>query len=438
MGLRKQLEEALRKIEELEKQIEILKQDNVDLKDSIAKLNFTKEIPSFVKLNRKKRQKKPGQKEGHKGITRPIPNHVDEEVTLKFDRCPDCNTKLSRKPTEIKERYVEDIRPRRNYHVKKYKIHRSWCPKCKAIKSPKPIDVMPKCRFGLYFLLFVCFQKYGLSLTLNKIQKELWIYFGLKVSEGEISQTLTRAGRLFGHKFEELKERIKQSKYHCEDETGWRINGINYQLWAFIQEEIALFKIDKSRSHKVPKKIIGKDYCGTIGSDRFSAYNTLEEKTNCTFQKCWVHILRNTKKLASFYDKEGKYLHRRLKQIYKEAKEAEKKNDYEKVPLFIQKIEKLLKRKYEHQECKVFVRSIAVRHKYNLFRFVGNPEIKDNNNDVERALRHPVVMRKISGGNRSSNGARATEVMLSVIKTYQLQNKDFFKEGTNFLQNQFL
>lgn len=415
-------------------EIKELREENHKLKQRIEELEGkqkTHEVPSFVKPDRKAKSHKLGNLKGHNGYSRPLPDHVDEEINHKMNKCPDCSSKLG-KELGMRSRFVEDIILQQNYKVTKHNIPRHWCSNCKKIVEPKPKEVIPNFRFGLNLILFVCFQHFGLALTNNKIQLELFTYFGIKVSLGEISHIITKTGKIFGPKFEELKQKIRETSYHHEDETGWRKKGKNYWLWAFISEEVALFKVSKSRGHKVPKSIIGKDYDGTVSSDRYSAYNKLEEATSCTLQKCWVHILRESKKLAKAHN-EGKYIHRKLKAIFKEAKEYEKEQQFEKVPELIAKIEKVASRRYKHSEARKFIDSLAVRHKYNLFRFVGNEMIKADNNTAERAIRKAVIIRKISGGNRSYKGAIATERMLSFVQTCQLQNKDFFQEGKNYI-----
>jgi len=52
-----------------------------ELQSRLEKLeNQSSEPPSFVKPDKKKRRRKLGQKPGHKGYSRPIPDHFDEEV----------------------------------------------------------------------------------------------------------------------------------------------------------------------------------------------------------------------------------------------------------------------------------------------------------------------------------------------------------------------
>ena len=130
-------------IQNLEKRVSELEKENTKLRKQfeehlricpLVKKTKTVRIPVF-KPNRKTKQKRPGRKKGHKGVTRPLPDHVDETIKLKYNTCPDCNTKL--KTMETSTHIVEDIKTQKNYHNKKYKIQRHWYPKCKQTKSPK-------------------------------------------------------------------------------------------------------------------------------------------------------------------------------------------------------------------------------------------------------------------------------------------------------------
>jgi len=50
--------------------------------------------------------------------------------------------------------------------------------------------------------------------------------------------------------------------------------------------------------------------------DRHSAYRALAEKLGFLLQLCWSHILQDSKELARDFGKEGRYIHRKLKEIY--------------------------------------------------------------------------------------------------------------------------
>jgi transposase len=51
------------------------------------------------------------------------------------------------------------------------------------------------------------------------------------------------------------------------------------------------------------------------------------------------------------------------------------------------------------------------------------PGINPTNNDAERALRGPVILRRISGGTQSERGNRWIERILSITETCRRQGR---------------
>src|SRR3989344_1555520 len=143
----------------------------------------------------------------------------------------------------------------------------------------------------------------------------------------------------------------------------------------------------------------------------------LVKKSHCEQQICWSHILRDSKDLAEHY-REAKYIHKRLKNIYMKAKNGERKDK------LLGWIDLISSRSYKSSEVYKFVKSICRNHRDDLFRFVDNPEIDSTNNRAERGLRHAVVIRKISNGSRSKDGAEVTANLLSVLQTAKLQSNN--------------
>ena len=174
-------------------------------------------------------------------------------------------------------------------------------------------------------------------------------------------------------------------------------------------------------------KILGNQEGKTIIDDRFSAYNELAKVSGCEQQICWAHLLRNSKDLAKHY-REAKYIHKRMKYIYEKAKEGEKKEK------LLHWIDLIASRTYRSTEVFKFVKSVYRNHRESLFRFVNNPEIDSTNNRAERGLRHAVVIRKISNGSRSEDGAEITAKLLSVLQTMKLQEVNPFNGAMDLLQ----
>ena len=58
-----------------------------------------------------------------------------------------------------------------------------------------------------------------------------------------------------------------------------------------------------------------------------------------------------------------------------------------------------------------------LNHRNGLSVFVGQPRVPMDNNAAERALRGPVIGRRLSFGSDSHSGARFTALMYSVVGT---------------------
>ena len=79
-----------------------------------------------------------------------------------------------------------------------------------------------------------------------------------------------------------------------------------------------------------------------------------------------------------------------------------------------------------------------------LFTFVLDPQFESTNNRAERAVRHQVIKRKISGGTRSPKGSITQEVITSIFSTWTANNLNPITEcqklltqtnyATNFIQ----
>jgi len=59
-----------------------------------------------------------------------------------------------------------------------------------------------------------------------------------------------------------------------------------------------------------------------------------------------------------------------------------------------------------------------------LWTFARHPGVEPTNNAAERALRHAVIWRRISGGTDSVRGSRFVERMLTVVATSRQQGRN--------------
>ncbi len=402
------------------KQIRDLVKEIEKLKRQVEKLSGSKELPHFIKPNVDNAEpKKLGAKEGHEGVTRPTPEKVDEKKEVGMKRCP--RGHRIAKIKEKKKRIVEDIEIVRRTRVTEYELQGYWCKKCKKKVFPKIFEAMPGFRLGMNFCNYVCERKFGYRMTYNLIQKDLLENFGLKVSQGTLVNAVHAVSNLLGKKYELYKTLLREGKFVHIDETGWRVRGTNLWLWKFRSENTVVTVINWRRSHVVPEDVIGEDYEGIVVRDGYQAYNMLK----CKKQQCWAHILRHSKKACEKYpnSEEAKIFHTNIKSLHQNAKKVKKLKRNR--TLFENRLKRLTSKRFYNPELKK-LKKFLTRHFDELFLFLEE-NIESTNNAAERAIRNDVVIRKISGGNRSPAGRHDYEVISSVIQTCQMRNEDFSK-----------
>jgi hypothetical protein len=86
------------------------------------------------------------------------------------------------------------------------------------------------------------------------------------------------------------------------------------------------------------------------------------------------------------------------------------------------------------KNCKRFLKRLN-REKDMLFTFLEERGVDWNNNVAERAIRPSVVIRKITYGNQSTNGADVHKVLMSVSETCKLRAMNFYDYALNYLNS---
>lgn len=426
--LRFLLNEAQAQIGQLVREREALAEEVKELKQKPFKSN---------KKAKTKPTKKGGSPKKKKGKGRKRPEEVDySEFITAGDQCPECDNAFSGKGVQ-RERTIEDIEPIRPTIVTRYIIERRWCPKCRKYQENPISTALPRYRLGLHTMLFVVYQKVALGLSYPKIQRELALYFGLRVSITTLINMVAEMSQRFGPAYAQLIQTMRQQAIVHIDETTWPVDGKRHWLWIFINDMVTLYVLSRSRGSKVPKALLGTDFSGTIVTDFFSAYSPLEvEKA-----KCWAHLLRDSHDLTKGQpppDTERPQFHQQLHLLYLEmglALEQVEADPSLREKLHLQMREKLLafaNRDWTDPDC---LRLAARIHKYldDLLLWLLRPDLASDNNAAERGLRPAVVTRKTSFGSRSRRGAQAFARLLSLIRTWEAQGLNFFDTASSNL-----
>jgi transposase len=386
-----------------------------------------KRTEKFSKANtKKKRKKRPGQKLGHVGMTRPVPDHIDEVIEETLLECPDCHHALG-SPIDIEEQIQEDIIPA-HVRVRKYLRHVYGCEHCqKKIWAPYHPEHVPMGYLGANVLIQAAILKYHHCLPYRKIRELFQELAGLTVSPGGISQALARISHWLGVEKAELLEAIRGSPQLHVDETGWRLDGKKCWVWALVNDRLVYYQVNRSRARKVLKGLLGSGFNGTLISDFFSVYLNLPYR----MQKCLVHLLREFHD-CSKTDRTVEFVmaYRKIKRLIKDARNLRDRHDQIPSGEYARLRFRLEERLFEFTTAGYTNKNLQRLSKrftqswLDMFRFLKDPSLAWNNNLAERMIRPNVIYRNRSFGNRSDRGAEAHGTIMSLMQTLRLQGKN--------------
>lgn|SRR5208282_7063 len=396
--------------------------------------------PAFVKANVvDKAAKKPGRKAGHAAALRPMPAKIDvhETVAVPIDTlgqpcCPQCKSQLS--DVEHHQRYVEELVPQRVLTTC-YHTTSGWCPCCrKQVESrgenQPPAADLPHAQLGLNALATAMMLRVCYRLPFRQITRLYGDLPGLKISPGAIVKQIRRVGRWLEKQYHRLKLVIRAAGVVHADETGWRTNGHNGYLWTLTTADHTLYHVDRSRSGKVIADLLGQTF-GHGGQTLVSDFYSVYDQFDASQQKCLTHLLRELRdRIAQRPELADHAFFRRCKRLVQDMLKLKKRRGKLKAADYWRRVARVEKRLGELAQGSwndADADRLAARlRKYQtkLTTFLHKKAVDGTNNAAERAIRPAVVMRKITGGSRSPEGARAWAILASVMRTAQQQGRE--------------
>jgi len=416
---------AERRIKELEKENKRLKQRIAELEDKNDRLRFGR-----FKSNIKKEEKggkKPGAPIGHKGISRRRPEKIDEYVDIYPKVCRGCGNGDIKVYSAHEKRILEDI----DIRVKRIcmNMHYGYCPRCKRSLYAGGEGVLPKILLGQNARAIAVALRYS-GLSFGKVRSIFEEIFGIKLSRTTLFEFETEMAERGKQIYELIRHSLCKSPALYIDEEGLRVDGINHWLWCLTNNNFVLYHIDRHRSGDVVKDFLGKDYKGVVISDFYSAYNKLSARAK---HAGIVHLLRDIREIEGKKDlgNEDKLFCKELKDTFKKGMDLWKRFRATEIgidelkqgkDLIAEKLTKIMLYKIEDKELKT-IRKRILKHNNELLTFLDMPEIEPTNNKAERALRPSVIFRKICFGNRSLQGVKNHQTLMSIINTAKLYGK---------------
>ena len=254
-----------------------------------------------------------------------------------------------------------------------------------------------------------------------RIREFLLLWLGIELSTGTINQCIHEAGRAAAPVVEQqLEKELLASNLLHADETTWLIAGKPFWLWVFVSTTVTLYYIT-FRSNELVRNLLG-EYKGWLMSDGYVVYREIAKRL-----RCWAHLERKAKGIAESLDKEAAAFGRKTHDLLKilmgavyQAREGPPDTALDKkYAAFLANFKAECERVSAHVSHEK-ARKLAVEFLNDweaIFMVLKHPHLPLTNNEAERALRHWVILRKISYGTRSDEGTRVFGMLASVIDT---------------------
>ena len=390
--------------------------------------------PGARRQPKKPTGRSPGGQPGHKKHERELlpPERVRHVVELVPKECKDCGRRLEGRDVEPRRHQVVEVPPL-SAVVTEYRSHALECGACGTV-TREEVPGYASSAFGdrLGALASLLVGKYRLSKRL--VKDALSDMVGVRLSVGSVVNLEGQMAEALAPAVHEAGEYVKAADRVHADETGWvegRREGRGQRAWLWLVATalVAVFHIARSRGAKVARALLGEDFAGILGSDRWSAYAGYDPGLR---QLCWAHLLRD---FQSFIERGGEggplgeALMRQVERFftwYHGVRDGTlAREDFEKrMPEVEREVGRLLRRAAVCAQKKTagMAREI-LRWEKCLWTFVDIPEVEPTNNFAERCLRHAVMYRKTSFGTQGPEGSLFVERILTTVTTLKLQRR---------------
>jgi transposase len=279
------------------------------------------------------------------------------------------------------------------------------------------------CQIGPNAIALAAHLNKVVGATYAKMAVFFRIAFRFPLAASTLVRAMLRLARKMEPSYQAIRAIVRSSPVVYPDETGWRICGRRAWLWVFVGDRAVLYVIARYRGFSVAQWALGKNFSGFLGHDGWSIYDDFEKAIH---QTCLGHLLVRCKNLLETATRRAVSFPRELKAILKDAfalRDRALDGDLQGHGLLIAlgrlraRLEELLSMTLTHRGNARLAKHVE-NHKDELFTFVEHPHLLEGTNaPAEQETRPAVILRKISGCNKTWRGAHAHEVLVSILRT---------------------
>jgi transposase len=390
-------------------------------------------------MRREGEQRRAGGQLGHGGAGRELraEDQIDQIVDHYPDACGGCGRELiagERRPRRRFGRHQVAELPPISVVWTEHRTHQLRCPECRSRTSARLPGQIGGVAFGprLQAAVVTLTARHRVSRRgICELARDL---FGAPLSTGSVDAICQRASAALAGPYLHLQDWVlDQSAVHV-DETGWRTSGEGRALWTATTQDAAFFQIAEHCNREQFNALVGSSYPGIVISDRWNGYSHLDPNQR---QVCWSHLKRDFCRHADGLGEQKTFGEQGVPladQVFKAWRAYQHEHhDRQRLQAEIAPIQIQLRRLLEDASPKSR-RTRSHRQFANnllkvwpaLWTFTTIDGIEPTNNPAERALRGPVIHRKVSLGSQSENGERFAERAHSAAVTCRMQHRSLF------------
>jgi transposase len=314
--------------------------------------------------------------------------------------------------------------------VDEYRLHRLGCPNCGATTCGSLPEGVPQGCFGPYPRAVLSTLAGGYRLSKRQVQQIAGDLFSLSIATGMVSKLERQSGTVLEAPYNEVALGVHDALAAGIDDTSWRENRRKAQLWVVVTALTTVFTIAAKRSGAVAKALLGSKPNQVVTSDRHSSFEWIEPAWR---QICWSHLERDFQAMidrGGAGEATGCVLLRLAKRLFRWWHRLRDGTiDGGRFKTIAARLRREVKAALEGGLSCGCAKTAAtcfeiLKVEKALWTFVRVEGVEPTNNGPERALRHAVIWRRISGGTDSADGSRFVERMLTVAATCRQQKRN--------------
>lgn len=375
--------------------------------------------------------RKAGGQPGHRGKGRkhkPL-EYVDHVKKQKPTECKECGALLLGEDIHPRRHQVIEL-PRIKPEITEYQLHTLTCLSCGCKNKAEWPSNMPSGSFGPRAQATLGYLSGRFGISKRDMQEIMRTIFRTEISLGSVPAQERYVSTVLKKPVQEVYEYIQKQPSINLDETSWHELNKKIWLWVGSTSQVTTFRLFKTRGSKGAQQLVGTDYDGIVGSDRYSAYNWINPKKR---QVCWAHLKRDFQALVDRGGESktiGRLLLVEIRQFFNLWHRVRdgtlSRSEFQVAMQPIQKdVHCLLQigTHVEHKKTRKTCKNI-LKVEPALWTFVKQIGLEPTNNAAERALRRGVIWRRRSEGTQSEQGSRFVERILTVVISLRQQNRD--------------